>query len=135
MYEKYELYFFEQLSKLVYMNPTFIRRIYSYNCLSTNWPDTLLKRLRKVTTFNDLIIGDSVNAFYILLIIWKINLLLDNNLLFISKWIYFLVYIKANSIFKLTLKTKPTTTATTMNKTCSWNIVELHIIIVLPCFL
>ena len=38
--EKHELYFFEQLSKLVYMNPTFIRRIYSYNCLSTNWPDT-----------------------------------------------------------------------------------------------
>ena len=42
MSEKYELYFFEQLSKLVYMNPTFIRRIYSYNCLSTNWPDTVM---------------------------------------------------------------------------------------------
>ena len=42
MSEKYEVYFFEQLSKLVYMSPTFIRRIYSYNCLSTNWPDTVV---------------------------------------------------------------------------------------------
>ena len=53
------------------------------------------------------------------------KLLLDHNLLLISNLINLLVYIKANSIFKLTLKIKAdVTSTTTINRISKMNIIS-----------